>query len=201
MIDIDEEVFRLVNLGRKHQAVGRYKDAHDTYLKALEYDSDHQLVRNAIGELLYIEREYLESAGNFYVAAVNDFSHLNLDLIFSNDFLDRNDREEKEKETQKAYDLLLNYAIKTGFSLLAHQYDNPVARTSRQAAIDFYRQKYDSYGYSNVLDINPGRMRLIEDHAQRLGFDYFGLMNQRKRNISDGSARLEYLMKFFDVRY
>lgn len=85
--------------------------------------------------------------------------------------------------------------------MLAHQYDNTVARTSRQAAIDFYRQKYDSYGYSNVSDINPGRMRLIENHAQRLGFDYFGLMNQRKRNISDGSARLEYLMKFFDVRY
>lgn len=201
MIDIEKEVSRLVSIGWNQQVKGQYENAYHSYLKALEYNANHQLIRNAIGELLFIEREYLTSAEHFYIAAANDFSHLNLDLVFGNTFLNKNLRLLKEEETQKVYDLLMGYAFKAGLSLLAHQYDNPVAKTSRQAAINFYRQKYDPYGYSNIREVNPGKMKLIEAHAQRLGFDYFDSMNQRKQNISDGSTRLEYMMQFFNVKY
>lgn len=201
MIDIDKEILHLVNLGWNQQTNGQYNDAYHSYLKALEYNPNHPMIRNALGKLLFIEREYLASAENFYIAAVSDFSHLNLDLIFSKDFLDKKLRTLKEEETHKAHELLIKYAFKTGFSLLAHQYDNPIARTSQQAAINFYRKKYDPYGYSNVMDVNPGKMILIEENATKVGFDFFASMNQRTYNISDGSARLEYLMKFFDVKY
>lgn len=201
MIDIENEILKLVNLGWSQQASGQYNDAHHSYLKALEYNRNHQLIRDAMGKLLFVEREYLASAENFYIAAVNDFSQFSLDLIFSEKILGKKHRLLQEKEAQKARDLLMSYAFKTGFSLMAHQYDNPIAKTSRQAAINFYRKKYDPYGYSNVRDINPGKMKLIEENARMIGFDFFDSMNQRKYNISDGTARLEYMMKNFDVRY
>lgn len=201
MMDIDKEILRLVNLGWEQQASGKYADAYHYYLEALEHNPNHQLTRNALGKLFFIQRKYLASAENFFIAAVNDFSHLNLDLIVNEEFLDKKLQVLKEEETQKAYDLLINYAFKTGFSLVAHQYDNPIAKTSQQAAINYYRKKYDPYGYSNVMDINPGKMILIEDNAKKYGFDFFASMNQREYNISDGSTRLEYLMIFFDVKY
>lgn len=201
MIDIDKEILRLVNLGWDQQASGKYADAYHSYLEALEYNPNHQLTRNALGKLLFIKREYLSSAENFFIAAVNDFSHLNLDLIVNEDFLDKKLRILKENETKKAHDLLMSYAFKTGFSLFAHQYDNPIAKTSQQATINYYRKKYDPYGYSNVIEVNPGKMLLIKENAKNLGLDFFGSMNQREYNISDGSARLEYMMKFFNVKY
>lgn len=201
MIDADKEILRLVDLGWNQLANGKYDEAYHYYIKALEYNSNHQLIRNAMGEFLFIKREYLASAENFYIATVNNFSHPDLDLIFSKNYLDKELRLLKEAEIQKAHDLLMDYAFKTGFSLLAHQYDNPIAKTSLQAAINFYRSKYDPYGYSNVLDVNPGRMRLIEVNATKVGFDFFNSMYQRPYNISDGSTRLEHLMKFFDVKY
>lgn len=201
MIDIDKEVVDLMNLAWSQQTKGRYDDAYHSYLEALKYSPNHPLIRNALGKLLFIQRDYLSSADNFYLAAVHDFSHLNLELIFSEKFLDRENRQLKEEEIQKAYDLLMGHAFKAGFSLFAHQYDNPISKTSQQAVINFYRKKYDPYGYSNVMEVNPGRMLLIEEKSKILGFDFFNLMNLRENNISDGSTRLEYLMKFFDVKY
>ena len=201
MIDIEKEILRLVNLGWDQQASGKYGDAYHSYSEALKYNSNHKLVRNALGKLLFIEREYLASAENFYIAAVNDFSHLDLELIFNQGILDKNLQLLKETESKKAYDLLTGYAFKSGFSLFAHQYDNPIAKSSRQAVINFYRKKYDPYGYSNIIDVNPAKIILVEENAKRFGYDFFDTMNQRKYNISDGSARLEYLMKFFDVKY
>lgn len=201
MIDIEKEIIDLVNLGWSQQASGRYVDAYHSYVKALEYNSNHQLTRNALGKLHFIERDYLVSADHFYVAAVNDFTHLNEDLIFNEKFLDKKLRLLKEEELQRTHDLLNDYAFHAGFSLFAHQYDNPIARTSRQAAINYYRKKYDPSGYSNNMEVNPGKMILIQEEAKRFGFDFFNSMNQRRYGMCDGSARLEYLMKFFDVRY
>lgn len=201
MIDIEKEILRLVNLGWNQQASGKYTDAYHSYSEALEYNSNHKLIHKALGELLFIERKYLASAENFYIAAVNDFYYLDLELIFSETVVDKHIQLLKETESQKAFNLLTDYAFKTGFSLFAHQYDNPIAKTSRQAVINFYRKKYDPWGYSNILDVNPAKMILVEENAKRFGYDFFASMNQRAYNISDGSARLEYLMKFFDVKY
>lgn len=83
MIMVKESFQELVKKGEDLIIRGRYDSANDVYNQALKINTDHYLIRNAIGELKFINKEYLSAADNFYLAAADAADRINLGLLLS----------------------------------------------------------------------------------------------------------------------
>lgn len=197
----DKKILELVRLGWNQRTKGQYKNAYTSYNKALEYNSKHWLVRNAMAELLFIDRKYLSAAENYYIAAVDNSTCLSLDLIFNENLSDKDYIVLRNHRIEKAERLLINYAMKTGIAVFAHQYDNPTDKTPQQAVINRYRNEYDPYGYSSFTDVTSLQMKQITEKAIGFGYDFLDTMNQRQRRLEDEEFPLELIFKFFNPAY
>lgn len=76
------KVEKLVTMGNDYIIRGQYEEACDFYHQALENNTDHYLIRNALGEAYFIRKEFLSAADNFWLAALNAAEDINIDLIY-----------------------------------------------------------------------------------------------------------------------
>lgn len=89
---------------------GQYNQAHEFYDKALEYEPENYLTRQGLGELMFIDKEYLAAADNFYIAAVDEFYQINLDMILNENISETEIILRKNEEIREAKLLLENYS-------------------------------------------------------------------------------------------
>ena len=143
MNQISIEVKKLVSLGQDSIFRGQYEKAYEYYNKSLEYDADHYQIRNALGEIYFVRKDFLSAADNFWLAAIDQASRINIDLINNHEIKDFKIAKKREKEVHLAQDIILDYAKKSGLSLFANQYEDPLKKNAQQALINLFRQKID----------------------------------------------------------
>lgn len=200
MLHTDQAMFHWVSLGWEKQVMGQHHLAYKCFMKALVYNPGHSLARNALAESMFLLRDYLKAAENFYQAAVFDFTKINSELILTDQPLDQQLEEQQKYNIDLAETISKGYAEKTGIALLAHQHDNPVKRTSLQIYINRYRNKIDFYGYSNFEKIDPYELKKMEEMARDIGYDFMDVRNRKRRAKKNDEFALEAMMKCLNLR-
>lgn len=194
MNQISIEIKELVSLGKEAIFRGQYEKAYEYYNKSLEYDSDHYYVRNALGEIYFVRKDFLSAADNFWLAAVDQASRINIDLINNNDIKDFKIAKKREKEVLLAQDIILDYAKKSGLSLFANQYEDPLKKNAQQALINLFRQKIDPCGYLGYTDASPDVIARIDRNVQMIGYRFLKQMNIEKLSDHKEDFILEELL-------
>lgn len=191
---VTESFQELVNRGEELIQRGRYDSAYDVYNKALEINPDHYLVRNALGELMFIKKEYLAAADNFYLAASDAASRINLGLLLSDSSAKLKLIMKKNEEVKKATNVLRDYSKKAGMALFAHQYDEPTETNPRQATINRFRIKIDPCGYCGSTDIDAKLEVRLEREVRTIGKRFLKMMNTKVMDDSEKTPPLQMVM-------
>lgn len=195
MTDVNKEIFHWVSLGWEQQLIGQHRLAHKYFMNALVYNPRHSLARNSLGESLFLLREYLKAAENFYQAASFDFTKINADLILMDEVKDWELLEQQAYNLDLAERILKSYAEKIGISLLAHQHSNPVERSARQIYINQYRSKIDFYGYSTFEELEPYELIKMKGISLKVGYEFMDMRNRKRRAKVKNQPALEAMMK------
>lgn len=180
MNQIKREVQQHLSLGKEFIIRSQYDKAYDAYNKALKYNADHYLTRNALAEVYFIQKEFISAADNFWLAAVDQSSRINFNLLNNEKLENFRLVKMREKEILRAQNILLNYSKKTGLSLFANQYENPLKKSAQQAVINLYRQEIDPCGYQGYTDANPEIINRIERNIQMIGYRFLEKNEFRK---------------------
>lgn len=199
MINNKKEILRLVKIGKELIIGGQYNNAHDFYDKALEYEPENYIARKGLGELMFIDKEYLAAADNFYIAAVDESYQINLDMLLNEKNTDPEQILRKREEIREATLLLEGYSKKAGLALFAYQHDNPLEKNARQAAINIYRNEIDPCGYSGYTDANKDTLVKIEKEVEAVGYRFFKMMNKKTKEDSQDSSPLEIIIQYLPI--
>lgn len=191
---LSSDIKELVSLGKESIFRGQYEKAYDYYNKSLEYNSDHYYIRNALGEIYFVRKDFLSAADNFWLAAVDQASRINIDLINNHDIKDFKIAKKREREVHLAQDIILDYAKKSGLSLFANQYEDPLKKNAQQALINLFRQKIDPCGYQGHIEEDPDVIARIERNVQMIGYRFLKKMNTEKLADSKENIILEELL-------
>lgn len=192
---VNESFQELVKKGEDLILRGRYDSAQDIYKKALEINPDHYLVRNAIGELMFIKKEYLASADNFYLAAFDSANRVNLSLLLSDSSSKLELIMKKNEEVKKATHLLQDYSKKSGLALFAHQYDEPTETSPRQAKINSFRIKIDPCGYCGSTELDSKLQVRLNREVTTIGKRFMKMMNAKIIKKSQQTPPLQIIME------
>lgn len=195
MIMVKENFRELLDRGEDLILRGRYESAQKVYDQALEINPDHYLVRNAIGELMFINKEYIAAADNFYLAAFDAASRLNLGLLSSDSSTKLALIMKKNEEVKKATQILQDYSKKSGIALFAHQYDEPTETNPRQAKINRVRIEMDPCGYCGCTDLDPNLEVRLEREITTIGKRFMVMMNGKMKEESQKTSPLEIVME------
>lgn len=194
MIMVKESFQELIKRGEDLIVHGRYDKAQEVYNKALEINPDHYLVRNAIGELMFINKEYLAAADNFYLAAFDAANRIDIGLLLSDSSSKLKLIMKKNDEVKKATYLLQDYSKKSGMALFAHQYDEPTEKNPRQAKINIFRTRIDPCGYRGNTDIDPKLQVRLEKEIKNVGQRFMKMMNTKIIEESQKTPPLQIIM-------
>ncbi len=195
MIMVKENFQKLVKKGEDLIIHGRYDRAHEVYNKALEINPDHYLIRNALGELMFINKEYLAAADNFYLAAYDAANRIDLGLILNDSSSKLELIMKKNDEVKKATHLLQDYSKKSGLALFAHQYDEPTEINPRQARINRFRIKIDPCGYCGCTDLEPRIEVRLNREVTTIGKRFMKMMNTKVIKESQKTPPLQIIME------
>lgn len=192
---VNESFQELVKKGEDLILRGRYDSAQEIYNKALEINPDHYLVRNAIGELMFIKKEYLASADNFYLAAFDSANRVNLSLLLGDSSSKLELIMKKNEEVKKATHLLQDYSKKSGLALFAHQYDEPTETNPRQAKINRFRIKIDPCGYCGSTELDSKLQVRLNREVTTIGKRFMMMMNAKIIKKSQQTPPLQIIME------
>lgn len=195
MTVIQESFQELMKKGEDFIIRGRYDSANKMYNKALKINPNHYLIRNALGELQFINKEYLSAADNFYLAAADAADRINLGLLLSDSSSKLELIMKKNEEVKKATHLLQDYSKKTGLSLFAHQYDEPTEITPRQAKINRFRIEIDPCGYCGPTDLDPKSDIRFTREVQIIGKRFLKIMNSKIIDETQKTPQLQMIME------
>lgn len=194
MIMATESFQDLVKKGDDLILRGRYNSAYEIYNKALEINPNHYLIRNALGELMFIKKEYLAAADNFYLAANDAGSRIDLGLLSSDTTSKLKLIMKKNDEVKKATQLLEDYSKKAGIALFAYQYDEPTEINPRQAKINQFRIKVDPCGYCGSTELEPKLEARLEREVIAIGKRFLKMMNAKTIEESGKALPLQMVM-------
>lgn len=198
MKQIKTEVDQLVSLGKEYIIRGQYERAYDSYNQALEYDPEHYLIRNALAEVYFIQKEFLSAADNFWLAAIDQSNRVDLDLINNNNIKDSILFKRKQKAIKESKKLTLDYAQKSGLALFADQYEDPLKKNTQQALINLYRHQIDPCGYSGYVDADLEKIARVEKNVTMIGYRFLRKMNLERLD-SLSTPPLEELLDLFEI--
>lgn len=201
MEKIQEEAAQLVSIGKEYIIRGQYNRAHDSYQKALKYDADHYVIRNALGEIYFIQKKFLTAADNFWLAAFDQSDRVNLDLIKNTKIKDPTLLKKKEQSISKARKIILDYTNKSGLALFAHQYEDPLKKNTQQALINQYRHQIDPCGYRGYVEADPKVLARVEKNVQMIGYRFLNKMNRDKLEHLAKDSALENLLAIFKTNF
>lgn len=191
---VKENFQELVKKGEDLITHGRYDKAQDIYNRALEINPTHYLIRNAIGELMFINKEYMAAADNFYLAALDAANRIDLGLLLSNSSSKLELIMKRNEEVKKATHLLHNYSKKSGLAIFAHQYDEPTKTNPRQAKINRFRIKVDPCGYCGCTDLDPKLQVILDKEVRTIGKRFMKMMNTKMMDESGNTPPLQMVM-------
>lgn len=189
-----QNIKELVQMGEDLIARARYDRAHELYNKALEIEPGHYLIRNALAELMFIKKEYIAAADNFYLAAFDESNRIDLGLLLSDSSTKLELIMKKNDEAKKAMHLLQDYAEKSGMSLFAHKYDEPTEVNPRQAKIDRFRMEFDPCGYSGCTNLDPRLQVRLDQEVRKIGKQFMMIMNVKALEQSQKTPPLQIIM-------
>lgn len=192
---IKEDFQDLIKEGNDLILRGRYDSAQNTYNKALQINPDHYLIRNAIGELLFIKKEYVAAADNFYLAALDAANRIDIRLILNDSSSNLEAIMKKNDEVKKATHLLQNYSKKSGLALFAHQYDEPTETNPRQARINRFRIKIDPCGYCGCTELELQSKVRLDREIISIGKRFMKIMNRKLMESSQKTPPLQMIME------
>lgn len=199
MIQVQRKALKLVTRGKDFVIRGQYDNAKEAYHKSLEYLPDYYLTRNGIGELMFINKEYIAAAENFYLAAVDEVDRMDLNILTLENISSHDLLVKKEELMKEVTQLLNNYTYKSGLALYAHQYDNPIEKTPRQAAINCFRNEVDPCGYSGFTEADADLLVDIEKEVKSVGTRFLRTMNKKTEESTQTAPKLSFLVDFIDV--
>lgn len=195
MIMVKENFQELVKKGEDLIIHGRYTHAHEVYNQALEINPDHYLIRNAVAELMFINKDYLAAADNFYLAALDAAKRINLSLLLSDSSSKLELIMKKNDEVKKATQLLQDYSKKSGLALFAHHYDEPTETNPRQAKINRFRIQVDPCGYCGCTDLDSKMQVQLDREVRTIGKRFMKMMNTKVMEESQKTPSLQILME------
>lgn len=166
------EFSQFVTLGKECIIRGQYDQAYKSYNQALNHEPDHYLVRNALAEVYFIQKEFLSAADNFWLAAVNEASFINLDLIKNDQIQNPIFLRKRQVAILKAREIIQDYAYKAGLSLFAHRYEDPLKKNTQQALINLFRHQIDPCGYRGYVDADPEMIARVERNVSMIGYRF-----------------------------
>lgn len=190
MNEVKKDINQFISLGNEYIIRGQYEKALDIYITALEHNSDHYLIRNALGEIYFIQKEFIVAADNFWLAALDESKQIDFKLIHNNKIKQFTQLQRKKQEIIHAKKIILNYTRKTGISLFADQYENPLKKNIQQAIINLYRQKIDPCGYKAYTEADPQTLKRVEKNIQMIGYRFL-----KKKNSEQKKNSLEKILK------
>lgn len=194
---VNTRVDEVVNIGTEYIIRGLYDQACGHYKEALSSGTDHYLIRNALGEVYFIQKEFLSAADNFWLAALDAAEQINLGLLQKNRITDFRLRQKRNREMNHAKKIVLDYSKKSGLSLFAHQYEDPLKKNTQQALINLYRNHIDPCGYQGCVEADPNSLARIEKNVQMVGYRFLKKMNQENFDSHLAPPPLDKLLDLF----
>lgn len=201
MEDIEKEVNQFVTLGKEYIIRGQYEKAYSSYNKALEHNPDHYLIRNALGEVYFIKKEFISAADNFWLAALDHSSCLDFQLMTNDKIVDPTQLKIKNQTIYKAKKIALDYAGKTGLALFADQYEDPLKKNTQQALINLYRREIDPCGYQGFVDAEPDKIIRVEKNIQMIGYRFLMKMSAERLDREREQIPLEKLLTHVKILF